>query len=87
MSEIIEGIEDSTLINLNQLKAFDKVDHRFLLRFWRLPDSNRFSADGIAVFVSRHSDITAIQQVIAWYENVSRANINSDKREGLWLGA
>ena len=33
MCEVLEGLEDDTeaaLINLDQSKAFDKVDHRFL---------------------------------------------------------
>ena len=32
--EILEGLKDgtkATLINLDQFKAFDRVDHRFLL--------------------------------------------------------
>ena len=46
--EILEGLKDGTetaLINSDLSKAFDRVDNRFL---WRLPDSNRSSADGLA---------------------------------------
>ena len=49
--EAVEWIKDDTeaaLISLDQSKAFDWVDHRFLTTVWRLPDSNRSSADGLA---------------------------------------
>ena len=44
--EVLEGIKDDTeaaLISLDQSKAFDSWR-----LFWRLPDSNRSSADGLA---------------------------------------
>ena len=47
--QILEGIKDDTkaaLINLDQSKAFDRVDHRFLAAVLRPPDSNRSSANG-----------------------------------------
>ena len=46
--EILEGIEDgreAALISLDQSKAFDRI---FWCLFWRLPDSNRSSADRLA---------------------------------------
>ena len=51
LREVLKGIEDGTeaaMISLDQSKAFDRVDHRFWCLFWRLPDSNRSSADGLA---------------------------------------
>ena len=161
--EVLEGLKDGTeavLINLDQSKVFDKVDHwllatvfeigRFKLEFhkWismmyhnpqavvlvngmrseafaieccllspllyvlalepllcRLRDekaslvllgilfagslSAKVStyADDITVFVSCCLDIKAVKKVVARYEQIARANIHSDKSEGLQLGA
>ena len=55
--QILEGTEDdteATLTNLDQSKAFDRVDHGFLRRFWRPPDSNRSSANGSACCTTTH---------------------------------
>ena len=47
--EVLEGIEDdteTTLISLDQSEAFDGFTIDFWRLFWRLPDSNRSSANG-----------------------------------------
>ena len=49
--EVLVGIEDGTeaaLISLDQSKDFDRVTIGFWRLFWRLLDSNRSSADGLA---------------------------------------
>ena len=75
--EVLEGIEDGTesaLINLDQSKAFDRVDHRFLATV--LPDSNRSSTDGLAWCT------TTLRQWCRWTEDVrgrSRSSIRSGR--------
>ena len=41
----------------------------------------------IIVFVSRCLDIKAMKKAVSEYERIAGAKVNSDKSEGLWLGA
>ena len=69
--EVLEGIKDGTetaLINLDQSKAFDRVIIGFWRLFWRLPDSNWSSADGLAWCT------TTLRQWCRWTESVWRSS-------------
>ena len=44
-------------------------------------------ADDITVFVSRRLDIKAVKKAVSEYERNAGAKVNSDKSEGLRLGA
>ena len=44
-------------------------------------------ADDITVFVPRRLDIKAVKKAVGEFERIAGAKVNSDKSEGLWLGA
>ena len=44
-------------------------------------------ADDITVFISHRLDIEAVKKAVGEYERTTRAKVNFNKSEGLWLGA